>query len=324
MKGLSRFHLLTIALATFAALLILWLWFPANLLFKGVILVLVPSIILILGFQNIYSSRIKTIRNQLHQVIQTLEEFDIDQPKTVAFEPSPFSIFNELNEYLIELIDRIRDNYRANKQFTQNASHELQTPLAIIKGHIEILLQSPNIKKKEFESLAIVLQNTNRLSKLNKALILLSKIENQPFPDFQLVNFNTLTTAVLNNFNDLIEIQQLDIRKEYEEEFTPEMSHPLAEILITNLIQNAIRYNTERGYLSINIKSNVYTISNPGKPLSAAPESLFRRFKRESEVEESLGLGLSIVKRICDQNNLNVLYLQEGNIHILQIKKIDN
>ena len=177
MKRLKQLYLLPLLLATVTAAILIWNFFPSELYVKAVLSVAIPTIIVIIGFRIITFQRIQIIRNQLFQIFQTLEEFDIDEPRKVDFEESPFPIFNEFNEYLAELIDRIRRNYQANKQFTQNASHELQTPLAIIKCHIEILLQSPRIGEKEIESLAIVLQNTNRLSKLNSALILLSKIE---------------------------------------------------------------------------------------------------------------------------------------------------
>ena len=283
------------------------------------LLLLLPLSIAVVGFQIINHYRVKTIRNQLYEILHTLEEFDMDQPRKVTFEKSSFSIFNELNEYLLELIDKIRSNYQANKQFTQNASHELQTPLAIIKGHVELLLNSPNLKEKEINSLGIILNNTKRLARLNSALILLSKIENNRYFDLETVNIRQVIEEVLQNFSDVIEIQEIEIHRKYEAELEVNMSATLAEILFTNLIQNAIRYNLERGFIQIKITENFVSISNPGKELTVAPDTLFKRFKRESDVEESLGLGLSIVKRICDLYEFDIKYIHWGENHTLKI-----
>lgn len=321
MKRLKRLYFIPVLISLLAAVLLIWKLAPVAFYAKALLIAILPLIFLAIGFRIITYQRIQIIRNQLFQIFQALEDFDVDEPTKVIFEDSPFPIFNELNDYLIELINRIRTDFQAHKQFTQNASHELQTPLAIIKGHVELLLQSPNIGEKEVESLAIVLQNANRLSKINSALILLSKIEHQRFVDTEQVNFAVVTDEVLGNFYDLIQIHNLEIRKEYLEKFEVKMSQTLAEILIANLVQNAIRHNVDEGYLKIKIDSGGFSISNPGEVLDIKPEALFKRFLRKSDAEESLGLGLSIVKRICEQSGLEVFYKHIEGQHTLHICK---
>ena len=321
MKRFKRLYIVPILVAIIATAFAIGITFPPEWYWKAILIALIPTLIIAVGFRIITYQRIKIIRNQLYQIFETLEEFDVDEPQKVKFEESPFPIFNELNEYLIELIERIRENYQANKQFTQNASHELQTPLAIVKGHVELLLQSPRIGEKEMESLAAVLQNTNRLSKLNSALILLSKIEHQRFSDTEIVNFQIVVEEVLQNFKDLILIQEIRIEKKYDQKFEVEMSETLAEILIANLIQNAIRHNIEDGFIRIDIMDKNFVISNSGNPPKMKVETLFKRFKRDSEVEESLGLGLSIVKKICEQSNLEIKYIFEDGVHRIQISR---
>ncbi|MFK7772883.1 MAG: sensor histidine kinase [Saprospiraceae bacterium] len=321
MKRLKLFYIIPIILSVALSIVLgTWLFSPDEY-GKVAVVVIFPALVLAIGFRMVTYHRIQLIKNQLFQILETLEEFDVDEPKKVSFEESPFSIFNELNVYLIELINRVRKNYQANKQFTQNASHELQTPLAVIKGHVEILLQSPRIGEKEIESLAIVLQNTTRLSKINSALILLSKIEHQRFSDTIKVNFQKTTEEILKNFKDLISIQEIQIEKNYSGNFEVEMSETLAEILLANLIQNAIRHNIENGFIKVEIKDHEFSISNSGVPPKMVTESLFKRFKRDSEVEESLGLGLSIVKRICEQSTLNIIYSFQNGTHQLTLKK---
>ncbi len=321
MKQLKLLYIIPALLSFFSAFILIRFFFSPENYWKAFVVAIIPALILAIGFRVITYRRIQLIRKQLFQILETLEEFDVDEPKKVEFEESPFPIFNDLNEYLVELIDRVRKNYQANKQFTQNASHELQTPLAVIKGHVEILLQSPKIGKKEIESLAAVLQNTNRLSKINSALILLSKIEHQRFSDSANVDFEKIMEEVLKNFKDLIAIQEIKIEKNYTGKFKVAMSETLAEILIANLVQNAIRHNIENlGFIRIEISNEKFSISNSGLAPKMSIESLFKRFKRDSDVEESLGLGLSIVKRICDQSGLEVNYEFKDELHRLVIE----
>lgn len=320
MKKLKRLYLLPIVLAMATAGLLAWLLLPDGYFVKALLVAGIPLLVLGIGFRIITYQRISAIRSQLYGILETLEEFDVDEPRKVAFEESSFPIFNEFNAYLIELIDRIRDNYQANKQFTQNASHELQTPLAVIKGHVELLLQSPRIGEKEIESLGILLQNVNRLAKLNSALILLSKIEHQRFSDTEVVDFTRVTKEVLRNFKDLINIQELEVQLDFNDSFQIEMSETLAEIMIANLVQNAIRHNVENGYIEIKIENHYFQIRNSGQLLSIPPEKLFGRFKRKSNSEQSLGLGLSIIQRICEQSGLDIKYTSEKTDHQLVIR----
>ncbi len=319
MTSLKQLYIVPVLAAVLVGFFLIWLIMPVHYIYQTALILLVSLLILGVGFRWITYQRVTRIRDQIKDIIGTLEEFDIDEPRKVTFEKSPYPIINELNEYLIEIIDRVRQNYQANKQFTQNASHELQTPLAVIKGYVELLLQSPNMHEKEFEALGAILQNTNRLSKLNAALILLSKIEHQRFTDFEKVNLNEVTDEILDNFKDLLFAQEIEVQRKEEGIFEVEMSAALAEILITNLIQNAIRHN-ESDFISIEISEDRFQIANLGKPSSLTPLQLFKRFKRDSEVEESLGLGLSIIQRICEVSDLEVEYQIVRNRHVFAIK----
>ncbi len=308
--------------ATFSVLFILLVFAGEPLMIR--LKVGVFALMLILGisiaFLYFFRRRMKRVRVQLYQTLQVLENFDIDEPTSVKFKPSPYHAFNELNEYLSEMINRIRQHYQANKQFTANAAHELQTPLSVIKGHIELLLQSSRLGEREIKTLGVILQNTNRLARLNSALILLSKIEHQRFADFRKVKINRVTDEVLKNFQDLIEIQNLTVRKRYETTLEVEMSATLAEIMVANLLQNAIRHNILDGWIEIVIKSDHFCVINSGKVLQVKPRLLLKRFRRETDVEESLGLGLSIVQRICDHSEFELDYQHDNGVHTLTVK----
>jgi signal transduction histidine kinase len=234
-----------------------------------------------------------------------------------------FIILKKTHPSLANQLLKIQHLYQSNKQFTQNTAHELQTPLAIIKGHAELLLQAPSLDEKEAKAIGAILQNINRLSRINTTLILLSKIEHGRFADEQLVCLNEIVEATLDHFSDAIDLQKIKIEKLYAADFTVNMSTTLAEILMANLLQNAIRHNLSEGYIKIEINKKELKISNPGKPLATAPENLFTRFYRESKKEESLGLGLSIVKMIAEQSRLEVGYAFGDGVHTVSIKSKD-
>ena len=310
------FYFIPLGLALLSIPLLTFYLLPDHF-FNGLVVAIVPLTVLGFGFRFTNYLRVKAFRGQLYEILEILEDFDVDEPKKVAFKESPYPIFKELNEYLLELIERVRIHYQANKQFTQNASHELKTPLAIIKGHVELLLSSPNLREKEVSSLAIILQNTNRLTRLISALILLSKIENNRYTDVSLVTIENILTETLHNFHDILSLQEIKVETQYTNLLQQEMSATLADILFTNLIQNAIRYNQEEGFISIAIKDRTVTIANPGDELNVSPSTLFKRFRRQSDVEESLGLGLSIVQRICELYDIEVQYLHHAGLHRL-------
>ncbi len=222
-------------------------------------------------------------------------------------------------EQLNLLLQQMRQEYQATKQFTQDASHELQTPLAVIKAHIELLLQSPRLGEQEAEALGGILRNVNRLSRLNSALILLSKIDNQRFPDVETVDIGLLLREILENFEDLIGLQKIEVECSLPSGLKFSMSASLAEILLANLVQNAIRHNLRGGFIRARLEGRRLEITNPGKVLEGPTDTLFERFKRDPDSEEGLGLGLSIVQRICKLYGLGLQYLHREGLHTLLI-----
>ncbi|MCB0569122.1 MAG: HAMP domain-containing histidine kinase [Phaeodactylibacter sp.] len=221
--------------------------------------------------------------------------------------------------HLNQLLQQIGQEYEAKKQFTQDASHELQTPLAVIKAHIELLLQSPRLGEQEAEALGGILRNVNRLSRLNSALILLSKIDNQRFPDVAQIDIGLMLKEVLDNFSDLIGLQKIKVELSLHSTVLVSMSASLAEILLANLAQNAIRHNLRGGFLRAKLKGQRLEISNPGKVLAVLPEKLFERFERDPDSEQSLGLGLSIVQRICILYGFGLQYHHHQGLHTLVV-----
>ncbi len=272
-----------------------------------------------LGFRRLSWGRGAQLKSSLKAFNQVLRELDLDQEMGAALEEVKHPQLKATREELKALVQRMKARYRANQQFTQNAAHELQTPLAIIKGNLELLLQSKQLGEWEIAVLETLMQNARRLARINSALILLSKIENRHFSEQEAVKLAAVTDEILHNFQDLIEIRGLSVKRNYEHPATIHMNETLAEILIANLVQNAIRHNTERGFIEIHLKGNRLRIINSGPVLQSAAGELFQRFRRESSAEESLGLGLSIVKSIAERYGFEVAYSHRAGNHELRV-----
>lgn len=184
-------------------------------------------------------------------------------------------------------------------EYAQNLSHELLTPLAIIRSKVELLLQSPNLSEEDLINLDTILMSVERMSKLNKALIILSKLDNAVYVDSEEVMIMDILTESLEKFEDQIRIKQLTIRFRERSSFSITTNRNLVEILITNLIKNAVFHNNQNGFIEIDLKDGLLTISNSTD--RKAPPQLFKRFVSGAESSKSIGLGLSIVNKICEQ-----------------------
>jgi signal transduction histidine kinase len=160
---------------------------------------------------------------------------------------------------------------------------------------------------------------SNKLSSLNKGLLLLSKIENNQFIDLENIQFKQIIEKNLEHFEDLITIKNLRMEKEYQTIPFHQMNPILADILITNLIQNAIRHNIKDGFIKIVLTENSVKISNSSNSTVRNTNELFDRFKKSDDSADSIGLGLSIVKEICENFNIDLNYRSENNIHIIKL-----
>jgi len=202
------------------------------------------------------------------------------------------------------------------KEFTENAAHEMQTPLAIAQSKLELLIQDSNLKDEQVDSIIQATEALSRLSKLNQSLLLLAKIENNQYETNELVSLTAVNKKYLRLFDELIKDKQLHVETSFAEEWPVNLHPLLADSLISNLIGNAIKYNYNGGKITISIENNTYQITNTSKAAPISAEQIFKRFSKvKSDVDTSNGLGLAIVKKICDTNGLDVSYKGESNQH---------
>ncbi|MEI8201467.1 MAG: HAMP domain-containing sensor histidine kinase [Bacteroidota bacterium] len=258
--------------------------------------------------------------NVFYDTIKKINNYDINSHNEFSLKDSDVKEFDDLNRVLLAMTQRIEKDYANMKEYTENASHELQTPLAIINLKMEMLLQSQNLDQKQLKTIAEAYQASNQLSKLNKTLLLLAKIENRQFPESKPVDPQSVIEGQLENLEDLIDSKQIRVNKHFDEAIVLNMNPYLADILFANLIKNAIRHNLTGGELNIKLSTNSITISNSGEELRIDKHSLFERFHKQSSSPESLGLGLAIVKKTCEMYGFGIRYFYENSLHHFQIE----
>lgn len=270
---------------------------------------------LILAFFIVNWLLSKTLWKPFYKTVAELKDYDIKKHEHHNFETSSTKEFNQLNIALNIMTAKLYSDFVQQKEFTENASHEMQTPLAVVKANISLLMQSPHLKEEEMNQLQTVENTIKKLSALNKTLLLLTKIENNQFQENSIINLKETITKALSNYCDLIVAKKIQLELNLESDLKIEINPLLADILVSNIFQNAIRHNYEDGKIIVSIIGNTFQISNSGEPLTINKEDLFTRFKKNDASKDSLGLGLSIVKGITDTYNYQISYNYDGSLH---------
>lgn len=218
-------------------------------------------------------------------------------------EPQNYSIkeFEELNIEINEMIERNELVFHQQKQFIENASHELQTPLAIVINKIDLSIQNGDLDKKNLNFLNDVKNDLRRMAGLNKSLLMLSKIENNQFNKISNVNFNLLINDLVKSYEDFIEYKKIDLNAVEKDVFEATFDPDLASILLSNLLKNAVKYNRQHGTIMIITEKNRIIFQNTGVYSSLDKSQVFDRFYKQGSDHSSTGLGLSIIQTIIKQ-----------------------
>lgn len=276
-------------------------------------------IILLAGFV-ILNRRIATqIWKPFHSTLDRLKSFDLNSQNNIDLEKSDIQEFEQLNQALYQLIAKNISVFRQQKEFTENASHELQTPLAVLKSKIDLLMQNESLTESQSELISSLNIPLSRVSRINKNLLLLAKIENHQFSEGELVNMTELVNQNLDFLEEHLIAKNNTVEMEICEHCYITANKSLVEIMLVNLLLNAIRHNQENGTISINLTNKVLTISNTGDH-SLNKETLFKRFITSSTNTPSSGLGLAIVKEIANRYNWEVDYQFVNNFHQFSVR----
>ncbi|SDR66691.1 sensor histidine kinase [Christiangramia echinicola] len=261
---------------------------------------------------------LKKVWNPFYNLIDKLGNFKIERDSEIQLQESRIEEFNMLNENIENLINKSVRSYRSQKQFIENASHELQTPLAISINKLELLLEEDDLQEEQAARIVSVIENLERLSRFNQSLSLLSKIENKQFPEVEIVDINHLTHRILESFDDFLRHKKIKIELNEIEQLQFSINPDLAQIFLTNLIKNAIIHNSASGSIEISISNNNWQIANPGD-IAIKAKDLFSRFQSVQDNSQSSGLGLAISKAIADLYNIHISY-NFDNRHVFSLK----
>jgi signal transduction histidine kinase len=270
-------------------------------------------LILILYFINKKLSL--KIWQPFYSTLDDLKRFTHDDPGFKLSAISDIDEFTELNVTLKNLTSKVISDYQSLKRFSEDASHEIQTPLAVIQSKLETLMQDPDLKKDQADLIKSAYESVQRISKLAQTLLLLTKIANNQFPEKRAVNLSGLLEGTVKIFEDHINSKGLVIKKAIEPECFIETNYFLAESMFINLIGNAVKHCIPEGTINIRLEKNNIEVSNSGVPYSGPSSKLFERFFKVNTASESPGLGLSIVKEICTINRWEINYAYEAGLH---------
>jgi signal transduction histidine kinase len=273
-------------------------------------------LILLAGFIKLNKRISQNLWKPFYRTLAQIKAFDLSNHENFVFESSKISEFEELNTSIKKLIDSNVMVFRQQKEFTENASHELQTPLAIVKSKLDLLLQDPSITPRQ----SLIIEETNhallRVSRVNKNLLLLAKIESQQFLEKHEVNMAHLTQQLLDVLAGLFE--EKTIAFEIRSECIVSGNIGLIEIMVTNLLMNALRYTDRASKIHVSLAANELIVSNSGN-YGLDSEKMFKRFSSASIQTPGSGLGLSIVKEICNRYGWALRYDYIGLLHVFTI-----
>ena len=289
-------------------------------LFTAIFLTELAMVILLLGGMFwLNKGMLEKIWQPFFSTLQKISEYRVSRDASIRFEATDIQEFSDLNQVLITMTDQIRKDYENLKQFTENASHEIQTPLAVIQSRIELMLQNDQNEINDLESIQEIYHAAGHLSRLNKALLLLTKIENDQFQKDEVLNVNSLIEELLPEYEELASQKHVSVQLLPSEECVVRGNRMLMVSMFRNLISNSIRHNIELGEITITIKEQGFSIANSGQKVSGDPNQFFNRFTKNSSNPNSLGLGLSIVKKIADLHGFECIYTVQENIHRFDI-----
>jgi signal transduction histidine kinase len=285
---------------------------------QGTLLITVGSMLLIALFLVLIVNHITgKIWAPFYQTMNKLNNFAIDNP-VPEFPKTTTDEFEALNVTLRGLLKKVSDDYRSNKEFYENASHELQTHLAIIRTNTERLIDdSDSSEKKGINELERIYSALTKLSHVQKSLLLLCKVNNRQFSNEASIHFHEIVQHTIETFSEVCQIREIIITHEIQP-VTLSMDLGLAEILINNLIKNAVKYNVDNGYISISLNTSSFEIKNSGPQVEDDPSKFFERFSRG--LNGNLGIGLALVKQICEFYKYTITYeISDRCNHVLRV-----
>lgn len=255
-----------------------------------------------------------------HASLAALENFRVDANEAPHMPDTNTTEFTTMNRSLQRMMERSRTDFTAQKRFTEQAAHELRTPLAVMQGKLDQLIQSPNIGEQDAATIDSIYRTGHRMNRTVTNMLLLARIGNQQFPPAP-VDWERVFSEQHHGLEELISSRNIRFNSHVEEPCRIELHPLLADLVAGNLLRNAVLHNVAHGHVEVVLRARSITITNSGAPLSVPPESLFARFTKGDPSSPSAGLGLSIVKEIVDGAGLQLSYRVTDGVHTIVVTK---
>lgn len=251
----------------------------------------------------------------LTNIVTWLKNYHPGKMQELPENKSRIEEIDVLHRAIGEYTSRSTELYNQQKQFVENAAHEAQTPLAICLNKLELLYENPDCTQEQLAEIDIVYQTLSSLKRINKNLLLLSRIENKQFPETNEVSFNEEIDYLLENFKSIFEHKQIQIEVKQDAPLVYAMNKSLAVSLISNLIRNAFIHNRQDGIIRIETDAHSLLIANSSNSPKLDEQTVFDRFARQSNKDGSTGLGLALVKSITDMYHIRITYQYTNELH---------
>ena len=283
----------------------------------GWIIALYVGIILILLLLNMWIFR----RNMkpLYALLSWFNNYKIGSGNTPLSTKQNITEFKNLYQAVTMSVDRNEKLYEQQKLFIGNASHEMQTPLAICLNRLEMLMEDENLTEKQMEEIAKTHKTLENITRMNKSLLLLCKIENGQYADMKDVSVNSMIHQYTDVFSEVYAYKNITVSLSETSSLQMRINESLAVMLVSNLLKNAYLHNSDNGRIEVVIKDKGFMVTNTGKN-ALDSSKIFTRFYQGSKKEGSTGLGLALVYTICKANNINIVYEFKDGMHVFEVK----
>ena len=258
----------------------------------------------------------KNFEVNLHKI----EQFDFSDRDKIKLQDTGIEEFDKLNAIIGKLTEKLRSDYYNLKEFSENAAHELQTPLAIVSLNLEEVLQN-ELPASVSEKVYSAYQSVKKLSRLNQSLLLLTKIKNKQFSDTETINLSACIKRKISELSPLADSNNIKYEINVSDDFEIKANRQLIDILMNNLLSNAINHNISAGNIKITTQKEMLTICNPGDSGPLDKDTIFERFTKTDS--KSHGLGLAIVKQICEVSGINIKYEYKDGNHCFTLSRAD-
>lgn len=278
--------------------------------------------ILVLSMLWINQGMSKRLWQPFYVALRTMRGYQVNKRSESVFMQSTTDEFNELNNAIEQLFNRSHQLFLQQREFTENAAHEMQTPVAIFQSKLELLMQTTPLNREQAELINTLDSTVRRLTKLNQTLLLMAKIENNQYTDQEKINIREACEKVIDHLSVLTEEKGIRVHIDFPVDLFVYANPVLIDILIGNLFANAIRYNCSEGDIFVSTTQSELIISNSGTEIPLSAERIFSRFHKQARTEpnvNSTGLGLAIVKNICTLYRYDVTYNYVRNRHTFSV-----